>query len=169
MAIDSLRVAGTAVTPLRTLQRPAPGSPEPAPGVRPLTLKDKFIGGIGPGALAGTKSAMMMAAPLAVMAIDAKSQFIPKSLKAAMPFGSSAGAIVGMTLLLAGTGALVGGVTAMTTKDSTWAPAMGGLAGGVVLGGLRGLQTKSWQGAVAGLLIGGMTGYLAGNAVAKSG
>jgi hypothetical protein len=122
---------------------------------------------MGAGALGGTKSAMAMAVPIAAMAIDGSLNIAPKALKAALPFKSSAASIVTMTLVLAGTGALVGGATAMVTRDKTWAPTMGAATGGVVMGAVRGLQTKSWQGAAAGALIGGLTGFLAGRQVAK--
>lgn len=164
MAIDSLRTAGPAVTPTTAATRLEPVSPPP--GLRPLTPRDRFVSGLGPGALGGTKSAMFMAIPIAALSFDASCHFLPKALKAAMPFTSSAASIATTTLVLAGTGALVGGVVAMTTHDDVWAPVMGAATGGIVLGGLRGLQTKSWQGAVAGLVIGGLTGYLSGKAVA---
>jgi hypothetical protein len=133
----------------------------------PLSIRDRFVAGMGAGALGGTKSAMFMAVPIAATAIDASLHIAPKALKAALPFGTSVGSIATMTLVLAGTGALVGGATAAFTQDKVWAPTMGAAAGGVVLGAVRGLQTHSWQGAAAGALIGGFTGFLAGRQVAK--
>jgi hypothetical protein len=171
MSLSPMQRTGTADT--TAVQRPAPTAAPAAPaaqGLKPLpqTARDRFVRGMGEGALGGTKSAMFMAVPIAAMVVDGSLHLAPKALKAAIPFGTSAASIATMTLVLAGTGALVGGATAAVTRDKVWAPTMGAATGGVLLGAVRGLQTRSWQGLAAGALIGGFTGFLAGRQVAKS-
>jgi hypothetical protein len=168
MALSPMHRTGAAFTTADATGT-RPDAQAPLTGLKPLpqTARDRFVIGMGAGALGGTKSAMFMAVPIAAVAVDASLNLAPKALKAALPFGSSAASIVTMTLVLAGTGALVGGATAMVTHDKVWAPTMGAATGGLALGALRGLQTKSWQGAVAGAMIGGLTGFLAGRQVAK--
>lgn len=169
MALSPLQRSGVADTAaVRPATGPAAGQ-APATGLKPLpeSARDRFVRGMGDGALGGTKSAMAMSVPLAAMAIDGSLNLMPKTWKALVPFGTKASSIVTMTLVLAGTGALVGGATAVVTHDKTWAPMMGTATGAAIIGAVRGLQTRSWQGAAAGAVIGGFTGFLAGRQVAK--
>lgn len=147
----------------------APSSPPPAtPHHLPadtsrLPLRDRFVQGAWAGGLAGIQSTMLGAVPIVLL----ESKTAQAWLGNVGP-GTSAKSIAVLTLAATGTGALAGGLAAVTTRDQTWGTAAGAVTGGLVVGATRGLMSRSWQGAAIGAVVGGLVGGYAGRLGARS-